>query len=244
MSTSTNALRAVENDVPEKQLTQIRKIIVAAEKGDLHLAARLFEAVRKMLRAINKNKQASTDEKLDAIALLTRLKKANRGDDDDVPAEPETPVAAPAAPQQAPPLARTYPPEHLDFPPDPSIYVLGSVDMALVRERMKYAISDLRLFPDVSRSGDCENVLRIVLGLNNVEPIKKEDVQRLYYAREFEPPMGDKSLESFLHSAMYYYAHLTWGFSSLKHAPTSQAYLAANPDCFEARMNRRLGAGI
>jgi hypothetical protein len=46
------------------------------------LAARLFEALRKMLRGIEKGK-TSSDEKLEAIALLTRLKKANRSADQD-----------------------------------------------------------------------------------------------------------------------------------------------------------------
>lgn len=96
MSTAINALAAVENEIPERQLTQCRKIIVAVEKDDTHLAARLFEALRKMLRSIEKSKGASSDEKLDAIALLARLKKANRDedqDDDAVEAPTETATA-------------------------------------------------------------------------------------------------------------------------------------------------------
>jgi hypothetical protein len=95
VSTETNALLAVEEDTVEKQLTQCRKIIVGVEKHEVNLAARLFESLRKMLRAISKNKQASADEKLDAIALLARLKKANRGTDQDDDASSAAAVANP-----------------------------------------------------------------------------------------------------------------------------------------------------
>jgi len=90
MSTETNALAAVEKEPSERQLTQCRKIICAVEKGDVHLAARLFEALRKMLRGIEKSRARSADEKLDAIALLARLKKANRDPerDDDASSAP------------------------------------------------------------------------------------------------------------------------------------------------------------
>lgn len=83
MSTETTALSAVENEASATKLTLCRKIICSVEKGDVHLAARLFETLRRMLRAVSKNKQASADEKLDAIALLARLKKANRDPDQD-----------------------------------------------------------------------------------------------------------------------------------------------------------------
>ena len=93
MSTELNALRAVENDVPEKQMTQCRKIIISVEKGETNLSARLFEALRKMLRGIEKGK-TSSDEKLEAIALLTRLKKANRNEDRSEVESAETPTSA------------------------------------------------------------------------------------------------------------------------------------------------------
>jgi hypothetical protein len=158
MSTETNALSAVEKETPEKQLTQCRKIIVAVEKGDTHLAARLFEALRKMLRSIEKSKSSSSDEKLEALGLLTRLKKANRGADQ---AEDASSVATATS--------NPIDSEHRSIDMDDIWRVLGP-QYTRYREPLKRIERDTMLAEFLGAEPEVSSVQRLILDLRRPEP--------------------------------------------------------------------------
>jgi hypothetical protein len=147
---------------------------------------------------------------------------------------PVTPVAEPIATQEREQVKRTpsklpvpvYPPEHIVFPPPDGIYTLGSVDLAVVLERLDKG-GAIHFEDHPSRHEGNEKILRIALAISDIQPITLDRLQELSFALEYErPPQVEgpvqqtiTSLFSRLFGAMYYYAGAHYGYNSLKKAP-------------------------
>lgn len=189
------------------------------------------ESALKLKRRFEKARGLKEIEKLDVPEEVTpqALTVETPSTENVVPAISETKTAVAFGPAPIVPKP-IYPPTNVVFPSPSGIYQLGRIDFDAVVDRLRNANALSQFPPDVGKDRDNEEFLRIALGLSPTQPVTHAIIQQLSYAFEYEPRRDDEflsrgerndytTLMTFLHHAMFYYAHSTFGCDSLKHAP-------------------------
>lgn len=140
-----------------------------------------------------------------------------------------------------------YPPTHLCFPPPADLYVLGTIDMQEVAQRLiQFKTTSKRSLPEPSSHEVNERIICAALDLPEYSPITLEILQRLWYAIAYEPKATDGSGDRFqywpsfiLHAAVSYRALTKFGWGVLKDPP-----LNPNDNSYMGKFRRELAGRV